>query len=93
MLQTLHATWWAWAILALALAFLEIIVPAFVFLGMTIGAACVALVMLLGGTGVIGAPVSLLLFALTSLVATLLLRRVFALPKGQVKTFDSDIND
>jgi membrane protein implicated in regulation of membrane protease activity len=93
MLQTLHATWWAWAILALALAFLEIIVPAFVVLGMTIGAACVALVMLLGGTGVIGAPVSLLLFALTSLVATLILRRVFALPKGQVKTFDSDIND
>jgi membrane protein implicated in regulation of membrane protease activity len=93
MLQTLHATWWAWAILALALAFLEIIVPAFVFLGMTIGAACVALVMLLGGTGSIGAPVSVLIFAVTSLVATLILRRIFSLPKGQVKTFEGDIND
>ena len=77
MLQTLHATWWSWAILALALAFLEIIVPAFVFLGMTIGAACVAVMMLLGGADIIGAPASLLLFAFTSLVATLILRRVF----------------
>ena len=93
MLQTLHATWWSWAILALALAFLEISVPAFVFLGMTIGAACVAVMMLLGGADIIGAPASLLLFAFTSLVATLILRRVFSLPKGQVKTFDSDIND
>ena len=93
MLQTLNATWWSWAILALALAFLEIIVPAFVFLGMTIGAACVAVIMLLCGADIIGAPVSLLLFAFTSLVATLILRRVFSLPKGQVKTFDSDIND
>jgi hypothetical protein len=49
--------------------------------------------MLLGGADVIGAPASLLLFAVTSLVATLMLRRVFSLPKGQVKTFDSDIND
>ena len=93
MLQTLHTTWWAWAILALALAFLEIIVPAFVFLGMTIGAACVALVMLVGGAGSIGAPVSVLIFAVTSLVATLLLRKIFSLPKGQVKTFEGDIND
>jgi membrane protein implicated in regulation of membrane protease activity len=60
---------------------------------MTIGAACVALMMLLGGADVIGPPASLLLFAVTSLVATLMLRRVFSLPKGQVKTFDSDIND
>jgi membrane protein implicated in regulation of membrane protease activity len=93
MLQTLHATWWAWAILALALACLEITVPAFVFLGMAIGAGCVALVMALGGAGVIGAPISVLMFAVISLIATLVLRKVFSLPKGQVKTFDGDIND
>jgi membrane protein implicated in regulation of membrane protease activity len=79
--------------LALALACLEIIVPAFVFLGMTIGAGCVALVMALGGAGVIGAPISVLMFAVISLIATLVLRKVFSLPKGQVKTFDGDIND
>ena len=93
MLQTLHATWWAWAILALALACLEIIVPAFVFLGMAIGAGCVALVMAFGGAGVIGAPLSVLMFAVISLIATLVLRKIFSLPKGQVKTFDGDIND
>ena len=92
MLQTLHATWWAWAILALALACLEIIVPAFVFLGMAIGAGFVALVMALGGAGVIGAPISVLMFAVISLIATLVLRNVFSLPKWQVKTFDGDIN-
>lgn len=93
MLQTLHATWWAWAILALALACLEITVPAFVFLGMAIGAGCVALMMALGGAGVIGAPLSVLMFAVISLIATLVLRKIFSLPKGQVKTFDGDIND
>jgi len=93
MLQTLHATWWAWAILALALACLEITVPAFVFLGMAIGAGCVALVMALGGAGVIVAPLSVLMFAVISLIATLVLRKIFSLPKGQVKTFDGDIND
>lgn len=93
MLQTLHATWWAWAILALALACLEITVPAFVFLGMAIGAGCVALVMALGGAGVVGAPLSVLMFAVISLIATLVLRKIFSLPKGQVKTFDGDIND
>ena len=93
MLQTLHATWLACAILALALACLEITVPAFVFLGMAIGAGCVALVMALGGAGVIGAPLSVLMFAVISLIATLVLRKIFSLPKGQVKTFDGDIND
>ena len=93
MLQTLHATWWAWAILALALACLEITVPAFVFLGMAIGAGCVALVMALGGAGVVGAPLSVLMFAMISLIATVVLRKIFSLPKGQVKTFDGDIND
>jgi len=47
----------------------------------------------LGGAGSIGAPVSVLIFAVTSLVATLILRRIFSLPKGQVKTFEGDIND
>ena len=95
MLVVINFTWWAWAIVALVFAFFEIILPAFVFLGMTIGAACVSLFMLLGGAKVLGGSVAatLVVFAVASLIATLILRRVFALPKGQVKTFDSDIND
>jgi hypothetical protein len=38
-------------------------------------------------------PVLLLVFSGLSLVAWLVLRRSFKGPKGQVKTFDHDIND
>ena len=95
MLVAINFTWWAWAIVALTFAFFEIILPAFVFLGMAIGAASVSLVMLLGGAEVLGGSVAatLVVFAVASLIATLILRKVFELPKGQVKTFDSDIND
>ena len=95
MLAAINFTWWAWAIVALTFAFFEIILPAFVFLGMAIGAASVSLFMLLGGAKFLGGSVAttLVFFAVASLIATLILRRVFALPKGQVKTFDSDIND
>jgi len=95
MLAAINFTWWAWAIVALIFAFFEIILPAFVFLGMAIGAASVSLFMLLGGAEFLGGSVAatLVVFAVASLIATLILRRVFALPKGQVKTFDSDIND
>jgi membrane protein implicated in regulation of membrane protease activity len=95
MLEAISFTWWAWAILAMILAVFEIILPAFVFLGMTIGAACVSLFMLLGGAGIIEGSVAatLVIFAVASLIATLILRWMFELPKGQVKTFDRDIND
>ena len=56
--------------------------PAFVFLGMTIGAACVSLFMPLGGAGIMrgSVAVTLAIFAIASLIATLILRRVFELP-------------
>ena len=95
MLEAISFTWWAWAILAMILAVFEIILPAFVFLGMTIGAACVSLFMLLGGARIMEGSVAatLVIFAVASLIATLILRWMFELPKGQVKTFDRDIND
>ncbi|WP_409201176.1 hypothetical protein [Leisingera sp. M523] len=83
--------WWVWGAAALALAILEVLVPGFVFLGFAIGAAAVAL-LLLAGAG-FGLPPLLLIFAVLSLAAWLVMRRFFALPKGQVKTFNHDIND
>ena len=77
---------------ALLLAIVEVLVPGFVFLGFAIGAAAVALILLTSGMTP-GLPLLLLIFAALSLAAWLLLRKVFALPKGQVKTFDHDIND
>jgi len=88
---TLWSLWWIWGALALVLGIAEILLPGFIFLGFAIGAACVAALLLMSLK--ISLPLLLLIFAALSLVAWLILKRLFALPKGQVKTFDSDIND
>ncbi len=87
----LWSLWWVWGVIALGLAIIEILLPGFVFLGFAIGAAAVAVILLTPLS--LTLPVILLVFAVLSLAAWLILRRVFALPKGQVKTFDTDIND
>ena len=87
----LWSLWWVWGVIALGLAIIEILLPGFVFLGFAIGAAAVAVILLTPLS--LTLPVLLLVFAVLSLAAWLFLRRVFALPKGQVKTFDTDIND
>jgi membrane protein implicated in regulation of membrane protease activity len=84
--------WWVWLAAALVLAILEVLAPGFIFLGFAIGAAVVG-VALLGPLQLLSVPMILLVFAALSLVAWLVLRRLFALPKGQVKTFNHDIND
>jgi inner membrane protein len=90
--MTFYALWWVWMAGALALAIAEVVLPGFIFLGFAIGAFAVSLILL--NTGVtFGLPALMLIFAALSLVAWLLLRRFFAMPKGQVKTFEGDIND
>lgn len=85
-------TWWVWIAAALGLAILEVLAPGFVFLGFAIGAAIVGL-MLLGPAQLLSVPLLILIFAALSLIAWLVLRRVFALPGSTPKTFDHDIND
>ena len=92
-MEWLWTTWWVWLAFALALGILELLLPGFIFLGFSIGALAVALLLLLDGGLVTGLPALLLVFAILSLAAWLALRRIFGLPKGQVKTFDHDIND
>ncbi len=84
--------WWVWMAGALVLAILEVLLPGFIFLGFAVGAAITGLLLLLPGFSV-HLAVLLLIFAALSLIAWLVLRRVFALPHGQVKTFDHDINE
>ncbi|MEL6596531.1 MAG: hypothetical protein AAFQ47_11380 [Pseudomonadota bacterium] len=86
--------WWTWAVAALVMGILEIIAPAFVLLGFAIGAGVVAVLLLIGGPAFVGGtvPMAVVIFASVSLVAWLVLRKVFALKTGQVKTFDTDIN-
>lgn len=84
--------WWVWGAAALGLAIAEVMLPGYVFLGFAIGAGAVS--MLLLNTGLtLALPVLLLIFAALSLGAWLILRRIFALPRGQVKVFKEDIND
>jgi membrane protein implicated in regulation of membrane protease activity len=84
--------WWAWMTLALLLATLEVIIPGYLFLGFAVGAGVMGLLMLFG-LSASGLALTLVVFAVISLVSVLVMRRVFALPKGQVKTWDTDIND
>lgn len=86
------ALWWVWLCAALVLGILETLLPGFVFLGFAIGAFAVSMLLLNTGLG-LSLPLLLLLFAALSLIAWLILRRVFALPGDKPKTFDHDIND
>ena len=90
--------WWAWAAGAIALGILEILAPGYIFLGFAAGALVLAGLFGVGGpfaaSMAASLPLTLVIFAVLSLVAWLIMRRVFGLRSGsQVKTFDHDIND
>ena len=91
----LWSVWWVWIVAALILAIIEIFVPAFVFLGLALGAVVVGVALGFGALGVVGASPSVLvfLFAAVSLGAVIGLRKVLGVRRGQVKTWDTDIND
>ena len=92
--MTFWSLWWVWMIGALILAILEVVVPAQVFLGFAIGAAVVGLALLAGIPGLAGSLSALALaFAVASLLAWMLVRRLMGTRKGQVKHFDHDINE
>jgi len=84
--------WWVWIVGGIALGVLELIAPAFVLLGFSIGALVTGILIALGMVGA-SLPVLILIFAVTSLVAWMALRKVFGLRRGQVKIWDRDIND
>jgi membrane protein implicated in regulation of membrane protease activity len=91
------AAWWIWGAAAVVLAVGEVLLPSFVLLGFAIGAGVVALILLVGGPLAVwlggSVPFLLLVFAVVSLIAWLALRRWVGVYRGQVKTFDHDIND
>lgn len=91
MLTTLVGTWWAWVILGFALGVLEVLAPGFIFLGFAIGAVVTGVLVGLGIPA--GLPALILIFAVVSVVAWLVLRRVVGVREGQVKIWDRDIND
>jgi membrane protein implicated in regulation of membrane protease activity len=92
MLENLVGTWWAWVVLGFALGVLEILAPGYIFLGFAIGAVLTGI--LVGvGLAPAGLPALLVIFAVASLAAWLVLRRTMGIRQGQVKIWDRDIND
>ena len=87
-------SWVFWMIAAVALAILEVFAPSFIFLGFAIGSALVGLILLLGGSVIsLSLPMTILVFAVVSLISWIALRRVLGVQRGQVKVFEEDIND
>ena len=88
----LWTQWWVWMSGAVVLATLEVIVPGYIFLGFALGAAVMGLLILVGISAK-GLALTLVIFALLSLASYLVMRKVFGLRNGQVKIWDTDIND
>jgi len=88
----LWSEWWVWMTAALIMATLEVLLPAYIFLGFAIGAAFVGLLMLIGLSAA-GFAATLLIFAILSLISYVAMRKIFGLRQGQVKTWHTDIND
>lgn len=86
-------TWWAWIAAAVVFAILETLAPVFIFLGFAAGAAAVGLLLAVGVT--FGGSIAwmLVIFAVVSLVATILLRFALGNSRTERKTFIKDIND
>lgn len=85
--------WWAWVALAVLFGVLEVALPVSAFLGFAVGAAAVGALLLLGATPGIGAQ--LLLFAVVSAAAFVLLRLLLgrAGGGGSARVVERDIND
>ena len=71
--------WWAWLCVAIVLGIVEVMVPGFIFLGFAIGALAVSMLILNIGLA-LSLPLMVLLFSALSLIAWLVLRRIFARP-------------
>lgn len=83
---------WLWLIAALVLVLLELLAPAWVFLGLAVAVALMGLALLVGlWSG--GLPMALVVTAILSGVIWYLLRRFVGVQKDQVRIWDRDIND
>jgi len=88
----LWTEWWVWMSGALVLATLEVLIPGYIFLGFALGAAMMGLLILFG-VSASGLALTLVVFAVLSLISYLAMRRFFGLKTGQVKIWDTDVND
>ncbi len=87
--------WWAWIAFAMVLGIIEILAPGFIFLGIALGAAIVALLLLVMPDVIAGLGFSTMmaLFAALSLVSWLGLRYAFRHQSSGAEIFTDDVND
>ncbi|MEL6684374.1 MAG: hypothetical protein AAFN63_15265 [Pseudomonadota bacterium] len=88
----LWTEWWVWMSGALVLATLEVLIPGYIFLGFAIGAGVMGLLILFG-ISASGLALTLVVFSVLSLISYLAMRKFFGLKTGQVKIWDTDVND
>jgi len=84
--------WWVWVAGGFVLGIVEVLAPGYVFLGFALGALAVG-IGLWTGLLALGLPAQIAVFALVSVVAWALLRKVFPQQRGEVKRWTRDIND
>ncbi|MFW2589719.1 NfeD family protein [Sagittula sp. SSi028] len=87
----LWQAWWLWLAFGVVLLLVEIAAPGFVALGLAVGAFVVGLLLLV--VGVESLVWLLLIWAVASLIAWVVIRKLAGERKGQVKIWDTDINE
>ena len=88
---------WVWFAFAAILGILELLAPGFILLGFALAATVIGLGLYIGG-GVAAflsssLPVTLVVYAVISVLMWLAMRRIFGARTGQVKVWDTDINE
>jgi membrane protein implicated in regulation of membrane protease activity len=86
-------TWWVWMVAALVLAIAEVLIPGWIFFGFAVGAFFLGAMIWLGIGAGMSLAWSLVIFAVLSLLAYIVMRQMFGIRRGQVKIWDRDIND
>ena len=91
------ADYWVWFAAAIILGILEILAPGYILLGFALAALMMGFVFLMDlgiGSYLAGSlPITLVVFALLALLVWIILRKVFGARGGQVKVWETDIND
>lgn len=91
-MSALTGIWWVWICVALGLGVIELLAPGFIFLGFSIGAVVMALIVAILPTP-LATAVALALFAGLSLAAWVGLRIVFRKQRSDTRFIRHDIND
>ena len=87
------SVWWVWIVAGFAFGGLEMIAPAFVFLGFAGGALVTGLLLAFALVAGDSLPLLLMIFALASLVIWGAVRLIIGTKPGQVKVWHRDVND